>query len=72
MDDEALANLALYVALELVLGCLDPMVIQSSIGELLRQRLNEIAGDLGLPGRQLRGRELPERDLKLIFAHVLS
>lgn len=72
IEDAASEDMALYVALEVLLGCLDPLVVQSSIGESFRQRLNELGTSLGLSPIQLRGRELPESELRGIFRHVLG
>lgn len=63
---------SLHVVLELILGCLDPLLVNSPTGDGLRERLKDISGHLGLPPQRLTPRQIPETHLRAIFAHVLS
>lgn len=72
LDGSESINVSLHLVLEIVLGCLDPLLSNSPIGRHLRQRLKDIEKELGLPVQTFRGREMIEAHLKMIYEHILN
>lgn len=72
LDDPESVHVGQHIVLELILGCLDPFLARSEIGDSLRSRLLEIASDLGLPKQPFKAREMSESNLKVIFGHILN
>lgn len=72
LDDSESTHVSLHLVLEIVLGCLDPLLSSSLIGQHLRQRLKDIEKKLGLPVQIFRGREMTEANLRVIYGHVLN
>lgn len=70
LEDPVSMNVSLQVVLELILGSIDPLLTRAPLGVQLRQRIQDLAADLGLPDLLLRSRELSEADLKKVFEHI--
>lgn len=65
-------DVSLHLVLEIILGCLDPLLSSAPIGVHLKQRLKDIEKELGLPAQNFRGREMVEAELRVIFKHILN
>ncbi len=65
-------DVSMHLVLELILGCLDPLLSNSPIGVQLRQRLRDIEKGLRLQEQAFRGREMAEDNLRVIFGHILN
>lgn len=63
---------AMHFVLELVFGTLDPALVRTPIGDILRDRLTAISTAAGLPQSPLRVRELSDERLKYLFGAILS
>lgn len=63
---------AMHFVLELVFGTLDPALVRTSIGDILRDRLTTISIAAGLPQSPLRVRELSDEKLKYLFGSILA
>ena len=63
---------AMHFVLELIFGTLDPALVRTPIGDILRDRLTTIATAAGLPQSSLRVRELSDERLKNLFGAVLA
>lgn len=72
LEDPMSMNVSLQVALELILGSIDPLLVRAPLGVQLRQRLQDLAEELGLHNIQLRSRELCEADLKIVFRNIFE
>lgn len=71
LEDPASEKVSLQIVLELILGSIDPFLARAPLGIQFRQRLQNLAIELGLSNQHLRGRELPESDLKIVFRNIL-
>lgn len=63
---------AMHFVLELIFGTLDPALVRTPIGDILRDRLTTIATAAGLPQSPLRVRELSDERLKNLFGAILA
>lgn len=72
LDAPEITSVSLHLVLEIILGCLDPLLSRAPIGEHLKQRLIDLEEGLGLPAQKFMGREIAEANLRVIFEHVLN
>lgn len=63
---------AMHFVLELIFGTLDPVLVRTPIGDILRDRLSTIATAAGLPQSPFRVRELSDERLKYLFGAILA
>lgn len=71
LDDPDSLSVSRHLVLEVVLGCLDPLLSSAPPGVALRTLLEELARAAGLPPQRLKGREASEDVLQAVFEHVL-
>lgn len=62
----------MHFVLELIFGTLDPALVRTPIGDVLRDRLTTISTAAGLPQSPLRIRELSDERLKSVFGAILA
>lgn len=72
IDAEDTAAVSTQLVLELILGCLDPLMSNTAIGDLLRARLQAIAVALHIPQQSLVAKESTPHDLENFFKHILG
>lgn len=72
IDEESANSVCTQLVLELILGCLDPLMSNTVPGDLLRARLLEISRALQLPNQSLIAREAQSSTLEEIFSHILG
>lgn len=63
---------AMYFVLELIFGTLDPALVRTPIGDILRDRLTTIATAAGFLQSPLRVREISDERLKYLFGAILA
>jgi len=71
LDDPNSLSVCRHLVLEIVLGCLDPLLSSAPLGIALRTNLEEMAKAAGLPPQPIKGREAAEDVLLAVFGHVL-
>jgi hypothetical protein len=71
LDDPDSLSVSRHLVLELVLGCLDPLLSGAPHGVALRTSLEEMAQAAGLPQQPIKGREAAENVLRAVFGHLL-
>lgn len=71
-DAAAERRAAMHFVLEVIYGTLDPALVQTHIGDALRERLTKIGTTAGLPPSPFRVRELNDERLKYLFGALLA
>lgn len=71
-DAASESRAAMHFVLELVFGTLDPALVRTPIGDILRDRLTTISNAAGLPQSPFRVRELSDERLKHLFGAILA
>lgn len=71
VDEANIENVSGHIVLGLILGSLDPMLGNSRMGDMLKERLQDLATRMQLPAQAICAHEVPVEELKRVFVHVL-
>ncbi|AMC35404.1 hypothetical protein VN23_12665 [Janthinobacterium sp. B9-8] len=72
LDELASESVLVHIVLELVLGCVDPLLIRSPVGDRMKNRLQEIRDVLELPAEKINARDVSDESLRIIFGNILE